>query len=87
MIQTAGRHENRIAVQSLEHAEHDSADKGECDIRGNNAQFADEAHGKSPWFTSLPVVTLKANRAFHPEKVSFAVHLEMSTAGNRAQRG
>ena len=26
----------------LEHAEHDGADKGECDVRGYNAQFADE---------------------------------------------
>jgi hypothetical protein len=55
-------------VQSLEHAEHDGADKGECDIRGNNAQFADEAHGKSPRFTSLPVVTRKLADCSRPKK-------------------
>jgi hypothetical protein len=49
---------------SLEHAKHDGADKGECDIRGNNAQSADQSHGKPPWFTSLPAVTSKlANRS------------------------
>jgi hypothetical protein len=61
-------------MQRLEHAEHDGADKGECEISGNNAQSADEAHGKSPWFTSLPVVTLEPSSAFPPKKVSLAVH-------------
>jgi hypothetical protein len=32
--------------EALDHAEHDRADKGERDIGGNNAQFADESHGK-----------------------------------------
>jgi hypothetical protein len=38
----------------LDHAQHDGADKGECDIGGNNAQSADDGHGNSPWFTPLP---------------------------------
>ena len=33
---------------SLEHAEHNGADEGEGDIRGNNAQSADESHGNAP---------------------------------------
>jgi hypothetical protein len=45
----------------LEYAQHDRADKGECDICGDNAQFPDEwtgeNHGKPPWFTSLPALT------------------------------
>jgi hypothetical protein len=45
----------------LEYAQHDRADKGECDICGDNAQFSDEwtgeNHGKAPWFTSLPALT------------------------------
>ena len=31
----------RLWRESLEHAEHDGADKGDCEIRGNNAQSAD----------------------------------------------
>ena len=45
--------------KSLEHSEHDRADKCECNVRGNNAQLADESHGKPPWFTSQVVVTRK----------------------------
>jgi hypothetical protein len=41
-------------ANASEYAEHDGADKGEGEIRGNNAQFTDESHGNSPWFTSLP---------------------------------
>jgi hypothetical protein len=89
MIQTAGRHEN--LVRRLEHAEHDGADKGDGDIRGNNAQFADERtkkrHRDISLVTSLPAVTLQASKAFRPEKVSLAVAHYLSTAGNRGQRG
>jgi hypothetical protein len=31
----------RLWRESLEHAEHDGADKGDCEIRGNHAQSAD----------------------------------------------
>jgi hypothetical protein len=34
--------------EALKHAQHDRADKGECEIRGNNAQLAGESHGKPP---------------------------------------
>jgi hypothetical protein len=40
--------------QGLDHAQHDGADKGECDIGGYNTQSADDSHGNSPWFTPLP---------------------------------
>jgi hypothetical protein len=46
-----------ILMCRLEDAEHDSADKGERNIRGHHAQSADESHRKSPWFTSLPALT------------------------------
>ena len=42
---------------ALEHAEHDGADKGECDIRGNNAHSAD---AKS-WEASLVHVAAHYN--------------------------
>src|SRR4051794_20570485 len=43
----------RIWMESLDDAEHDGSDKGKRDIRGDNAQSADESHGNSlPWFTS-----------------------------------
>ncbi len=64
-------------LERLEHAEYDGADKGECDIRGDNAQSADERTdeviGNAPWFTSLPALTLKASKPFPAEKVSVAV--------------
>ena len=53
MIQAAGRLEILVVCDALEHAKHDGADKGEGHIGGNNAQSADESHGKTPWFTSL----------------------------------
>ena len=64
MLQAAGR-SNRWRNRALEYAEDDGTDKGERDIRGDNAQSADESHGKvSPWFTSLPALTSKlANRS------------------------
>jgi hypothetical protein len=47
----------------LEYAQHDRADKGDCEIRGDNAQsphkWTGENHGKAPWFTSLPASTSK----------------------------
>jgi hypothetical protein len=44
-------------VKSLEHAEHDRANKGDRDIRGNNAQSADQSHVK----TSLVHVAARCN--------------------------
>ena len=38
---------------SLEHAEHDGADEGEGNVRGNNAQFADEWTHEGHWEYSL----------------------------------
>jgi len=40
--------------------------------------------GKSPLFTSLPVVTRKTSKAFRPEKVSLAVARDFSTAWTAA---
>ena len=55
----------QIWTGGLDDAEHDGPDEGERDIRGDNAQSADESHGKvSPWFTSLPALTPRlANRS------------------------
>lgn len=44
--------------ESLEHAEHDGADESEGDIRGDNAQSADESHGKTPLVHVVPALTL-----------------------------
>ena len=46
MIQTAGRFKRLGVTSVLEHTEHDGADEGEREIRGNNAQSADESHGE-----------------------------------------
>jgi len=53
IIQTAGRFKIRSSNSGLDHTKHDGADKGHCHIRGDNAELADESHGKPPWFTSL----------------------------------
>jgi hypothetical protein len=47
----------RVVRAVLEHAKHDRANKGECDIRGNNAQSVDESHGE----TSLVHVAARCN--------------------------
>ena len=52
----------------LEHPEHDRSNKGEGEIRGNNAQLADESHGKPPWFTSQIVVTHRLASGSHLKK-------------------
>ena len=46
-VQFAG-HCKPYICEVLDHAQHDRADKGECEIRGNDAQPADESHGKPP---------------------------------------
>jgi hypothetical protein len=72
----------QIWTGSLDNAEHDGSDEGERDIRGDNAQSADESHGNTlPWFTSCPHITLKVSKAFPAEKVSVAVTRGISTAG------
>jgi hypothetical protein len=80
MLQAAGRHKTQIGGEALEHAalehaQHDRADKGEGDTRGNYAQSADESHGKTPWFTSLLALTKNSSKSFPAEKVSAAVYL------------
>ena len=45
IIQTAGRL-FECGHRALEHAQHDRPDKGERDIRGNNAESADGSHGE-----------------------------------------
>jgi len=46
-----------MMCDALEHAKYDGADKDEHDIRGNNAQSADESHGE----TSLVHVAARCN--------------------------
>ena len=68
----------------LEHAEHDRANKGNCDIRGNNAQSADQSHEKTSLFTSLPAVTQKLTNGSRRKKsalLSRAASAQPRTAG------
>ena len=76
MVQAAGRQNRRCGEKPLEHAEHDGADEGECDIGGDNAQSADQStirHWQISGVTSLPAPTPLARKAFHAKKVSLAV--------------
>jgi hypothetical protein len=81
-VQTTG-HDTMIVAGTLEHTEHNRADKGDGDIRGNNAQSADErseeGHLGNPWFTSLPA-NADASKTFPREKVSAAVAGDSCTA-------
>jgi len=45
----------------LEHAEHDGADESKCDIRGDNAQSADERTYEGHWESSLVHVAARCN--------------------------
>jgi hypothetical protein len=60
-------------LEVLKHAEHDRADKGDCDIRGNNAQSADQSHEKTSLVQVAARGNAEANKRFPPEKVSAAV--------------
>ena len=57
---------------ALEQAEDDGADEGERDVRGHNAQLAQqrtrEIHWTLPWFTSLPALTQKLASGSRPKK-------------------
>jgi hypothetical protein len=68
---------------SLEHAKHDSADKGECDIRGNNANPVDEGTGENHGEDSLvPHLTPEASKRFQQNKsalLSLTILLVSST--------
>ena len=73
---TAGRFRFRLWRESLEHAEHDGADKGHSQIRGNDAQSADQRTHEGHREISLVHVTARfnaeASKAFQAEKVSLA---------------
>jgi hypothetical protein len=72
VLQATGR-KNFHAHGALDDPEHDRADECDRNIGGNNAEFADESHGKPPWFTSSPAVTPKPADPFPAEQVSIAV--------------
>jgi hypothetical protein len=67
----------RLSVSALEHAEYDSADKGEGDVSGHHAQSADEGtkgHRNSPELTSLPALSAEINNARFAKKGRLAVY-------------
>ena len=71
----------------LEHAEHDGADKGECDIRGDNAQPADErtirSSGNLPGSRRCPL-NAKASRCSRrkSQPCCLSIAPDARTAGN-----
>ena len=86
-LPAAGRREISVMREVLEHAEHDRANKGDCDIRGNNAQSADQSHGKTSLVHVAARGNAEANKRFPPEKVSAAVARGVSTCANRGPHG
>ena len=38
-----------LSLNVLDHPEHDGADKGHGEVRGDNAQSPDERHDVAPW--------------------------------------
>src|SRR5712675_3802881 len=63
---------SRWTRSRLEHAEHDGADKGECEIGGDDAQSADkrtyEGHWEGSLGWSLPAITRKVASRSRPIK-------------------
>ncbi|HEX9209107.1 MAG TPA: hypothetical protein VF901_01215, partial [Bradyrhizobium sp.] len=53
----------------LDHAEHDGADKGHGEVRGDNAQSPDERHDVAPWDRSLWSRTLCASPSWLTESL------------------
>jgi hypothetical protein len=86
-LPTAGRRKIPVLREVLEHAEHDRANKGQCDIRGNNAQFADQSHEKTSQVQVTARGNAEANNRFPPEKVSAPVARGVSAAANRRSHG
>jgi hypothetical protein len=69
------------ACSNLEHAEHDGADKGEGQIRGDNAQSAGESHGNASCFTSLPALTrILADRSVRKKSALLPLRLDATRA-------
>jgi len=71
---TAGRFRFRLWRESLEHAEYDGADKGDRQVRGNDAQSADqrthEGHREISLVHVLARLNAESSKAFQAEKVS-----------------
>jgi hypothetical protein len=76
-----------VLREVLEHAEHDRANKGQGDIRGNNAQSVDQSHEKTSLVHIAARGNAEANKGFPPEKVSAAVGRGLCVAKNRGPRG
>ncbi|WFU43079.1 hypothetical protein QA640_11875 [Bradyrhizobium sp. CB82] len=62
-----------VDVWKLDHTKNDSADKSHCEVRGNNAQSADERHRAAPSVCASLRATDKVNSESVSEKVSLAV--------------
>jgi len=61
------------SMKSLDHAEHDGADEGHGEIRGDYAQSPGEGHEVVPSMRAAPRAWLMVNRKSLLEKVSLAV--------------
>jgi hypothetical protein len=72
----------KLGVERLEKPQHNRADKGYRDIRGNNAQPAGHAigghgtkgHSKPPGVHDAARTNAESNHAFRVKKVSLVVH-------------
>ena len=51
-----------VPIRTLEHAEYNRADEGECNIRGYNAKPADERTYEIHWESSLGYVVPTHNK-------------------------
>jgi hypothetical protein len=65
----------------LDHAEHDGADEGDGEVRGDNAQFPGKGHEVAPCTRAPWRVAVIVNRKWRREKVSLAVARAGSSFG------
>ena len=62
------------AVELVDHAKHDRANKGKGEIRGQHTQPVDESHGKAPLVCVTCPTTRELTKRFPAQKVSAAVY-------------
>ena len=81
-----------LLTEVLEHAEHNRADEGECNIRGYNAKSVHERTCEIHWerslgFTSCRQITIEASKTFPTPKGRFPVRYAANAVAGSGNHG
>jgi hypothetical protein len=82
-----GAQNSGCGARALNYAKHNGGDKGEGHIRGNNAESADESHGKPPLVHVAARITLNLADRSTAKKSALLSLRDISNARNCRQRG